>query len=151
MWSNWYLAKVKAHLEALQVENDHLSREIAILRETVKVNLHISLKSKRTNHLLGLNSWDGGEKTTVWRKHYFGAQIFLGLVIQKIACDFYEVASNDVKGQIKRCGRWKRVYIIQTHLSHLLKHRIPFLKKNIWLCEIFFTQVIFLKRKGSSW
>jgi chromosome segregation ATPase len=28
--------EVKAHLEALQVENDHLSREIAILRETVK-------------------------------------------------------------------------------------------------------------------
>ena len=25
-------------MEALQVENDHLSREIAILRETVKVN-----------------------------------------------------------------------------------------------------------------
>ena len=31
--------EVKAHLEALQVENDHLSREIAILRETVKVKL----------------------------------------------------------------------------------------------------------------
>ena len=29
--------KVKAHLEALQVEHDHLTREIAILRETVKV------------------------------------------------------------------------------------------------------------------
>ena len=29
--------QVKAHMEALQVENDHLSREIAILRETVKV------------------------------------------------------------------------------------------------------------------
>ena len=29
--------EVKAHMEALQVENDHLSREIAILRETVKV------------------------------------------------------------------------------------------------------------------
>merc|ERR1719400_1809803 len=28
--------EVKAHLEALQVENDHLTREIAILRETVK-------------------------------------------------------------------------------------------------------------------
>merc|ERR1711997_1103559 len=28
--------EVKAHMEALQVENDHLSREIAILRETVK-------------------------------------------------------------------------------------------------------------------
>ena len=45
--------KVKAHLEALQVENDHLSREIAILRETVKVNLHISLKSERT-----ITCWD---------------------------------------------------------------------------------------------
>ena len=32
---NWL--QVKAHMEALQVENDHLSREIAILRETVKV------------------------------------------------------------------------------------------------------------------
>ena len=30
--------QVKAHLEALQVENDHLTREIAILRETVKVS-----------------------------------------------------------------------------------------------------------------
>ncbi len=32
--------QVKAHMEALQVENDHLSREIAILRETVKVKFN---------------------------------------------------------------------------------------------------------------
>jgi hypothetical protein len=32
-----FFVQVKAHMEALQVENDHLSREIAILRETVKV------------------------------------------------------------------------------------------------------------------
>ena len=31
--------EVKAHMEALQVENDHLTREIAILRETAKVSL----------------------------------------------------------------------------------------------------------------
>ena len=30
--------EVKAHMEALQVENDHLTREIAILRETAKVS-----------------------------------------------------------------------------------------------------------------
>ena len=36
--------QVKAHLEALQVENDHLTREIAILRETVKVSETESLK-----------------------------------------------------------------------------------------------------------
>ena len=40
----WLLiAQVKAHLEALQVENDHLTREIAILRETVKVDRSQSL------------------------------------------------------------------------------------------------------------
>jgi hypothetical protein len=32
--------QVKAHMEALQVENDHLTREIAILRETVKVAVY---------------------------------------------------------------------------------------------------------------
>ena len=60
--SNWYLVKVKAHLEALQVENDHLSREIAILRETVKVN--ISLNSKRSGNTKEqwLNRWVGGAK-----------------------------------------------------------------------------------------
>ena len=40
----WLLSpQVKAHLEALQVENDHLTREIAILRETVKVDRSQSL------------------------------------------------------------------------------------------------------------
>lgn len=30
--------EVKAHIEALQIENDHLTREIAILKETIKVS-----------------------------------------------------------------------------------------------------------------
>ncbi len=29
--------EIKAHIEALQVENDHLTREVAILKETIKV------------------------------------------------------------------------------------------------------------------
>ena len=95
--SNWYLVKVKAHLEALQVENDHLSREIAILRETVKVNILLNSK--------------------------------------KVACDFHEVASNDVKGHIKRCERCKRVYIIEIHLRHLTPGYL--FKKYIWYYEIF--------------
>jgi hypothetical protein len=36
--------QVKAHMEALQVENDHLSREIAILRETVKVKYNKNIE-----------------------------------------------------------------------------------------------------------
>ena len=49
--------EVKAHLEALQVENDHLSREIAILRETVKVK-HFSLKSKMCSIQKNNHFWD---------------------------------------------------------------------------------------------
>lgn len=30
--------EVKAHIEGLQIENDHLTREVAILKETVKVS-----------------------------------------------------------------------------------------------------------------
>lgn len=29
--------EIKAHIEALQMENDHLSREVTILKETIKV------------------------------------------------------------------------------------------------------------------
>ena len=29
--------EIKAHIEALQIENDHLNREVAILKETIKV------------------------------------------------------------------------------------------------------------------
>lgn len=29
--------EIKAHIEALQIENDHLTREVAILKETIKV------------------------------------------------------------------------------------------------------------------
>ena len=29
--------EIKAHIEALQIENDHLTREIAILKETIRV------------------------------------------------------------------------------------------------------------------
>jgi hypothetical protein len=43
--------QVKAHMEALQVENDHLSREIAILRETVKVKFN-----KNIEYRIGWNS-----------------------------------------------------------------------------------------------
>ena len=31
--------EIKHHIEALQVENDHLTREVAILKETIKVLL----------------------------------------------------------------------------------------------------------------
>lgn len=34
--------EIKHHIETLQVENDHLTREVAILKETIKVR--ISLK-----------------------------------------------------------------------------------------------------------
>ncbi len=30
--------EIKAHIEALQVENDHLTREVAILKETIRVS-----------------------------------------------------------------------------------------------------------------
>ena len=30
--------EIKAHIEGLQMENDHLTREVAILKETTKVN-----------------------------------------------------------------------------------------------------------------
>lgn len=30
--------EIKAHIESLQLENDHLTREVAILKETIKVN-----------------------------------------------------------------------------------------------------------------
>ena len=30
--------EIKAHIEGLQLENDHLTREVAILKETIKVN-----------------------------------------------------------------------------------------------------------------
>ena len=29
--------EIKAHIESLQIENDHLTREVAILKETIKV------------------------------------------------------------------------------------------------------------------
>ena len=29
--------EIKAHIEGLQLENDHLTREVAILKETIKV------------------------------------------------------------------------------------------------------------------
>ena len=31
--------EVKAHIEGLQIENDHLTREVAILKETTKVGI----------------------------------------------------------------------------------------------------------------
>ena len=30
--------EIKAHIEGLQLENDHLTREVAILKETIKVS-----------------------------------------------------------------------------------------------------------------
>ncbi len=33
--------EIKAHIEALQVENDHLTREVAILKETIRVSWSI--------------------------------------------------------------------------------------------------------------
>lgn len=35
--------EIKAHIEALQVENDHLTREIAILKETIKVSSNMAV------------------------------------------------------------------------------------------------------------
>jgi hypothetical protein len=32
--------EIKAHIEGLQVENDHLTREVAILKETAKVSVY---------------------------------------------------------------------------------------------------------------
>ena len=34
--------EIKAHIEGLQLENDHLTREVAILKETIKVSLAYS-------------------------------------------------------------------------------------------------------------
>ena len=34
--------EIKAHIEGLQLENDHLTREVAILKETIKVSLSYS-------------------------------------------------------------------------------------------------------------
>ena len=38
--------EIKAHIEALQIENDHLTREIAILKETIRV----SWEQEAANH-----------------------------------------------------------------------------------------------------
>ncbi len=35
--------EIKAHIEGLQLENDHLTREVAILKETIKVRPSDSL------------------------------------------------------------------------------------------------------------
>ena len=35
--------EIKAHIEGLQLENDHLTREVAILKETIKVSPHLLL------------------------------------------------------------------------------------------------------------
>ena len=51
--------EVKAHMEALQVENDHLSREIAILRETVKVG-HRAESTKDYSTMIRLQYSKGG-------------------------------------------------------------------------------------------
>ena len=132
--SNWYLVKVKAHLEALQVENDHLSREIAILRETVKVN--ILLNSKRSGTVFNikeqwLDRWVGGAKQNSLAESFkecleADTCMCVGLDFWKVACDSLEVGSNDVKGDIKRSERCKRVYIIEIHLRHILNSRISF-------------------------
>ncbi len=42
--------EIKAHIEALQVENDHLTREVAILKETIKVR---SIRGHRNNRREG--------------------------------------------------------------------------------------------------
>lgn len=36
--------EIKAHIEALQIENDHLTREVAILKETIKV-IYFNIKN----------------------------------------------------------------------------------------------------------
>ena len=59
--------EIKAHIEGLQLENDHLTREVAILKETIKVSpfaitylLHRIVVLLHTNpplkdvHILGL-------------------------------------------------------------------------------------------------
>lgn len=38
--------EIKAHIEALQIENDHLTREVAILKETIKVRNKGALRSR---------------------------------------------------------------------------------------------------------
>jgi hypothetical protein len=41
--------EIKAHIEALQIENDHLTREVAILKETIKVNHLVEMSYNNTS------------------------------------------------------------------------------------------------------
>ena len=44
--------EIKAHIESLQLENDHLTREVAILKETIKVRILRYVILLGPNHLL---------------------------------------------------------------------------------------------------
>ena len=51
--------EIKAHIEALQIENDHLTREVAILKETIKVRR----SDLALNPSIWVNKkWSEGEK-----------------------------------------------------------------------------------------
>ena len=94
------------------MENDHLSREIAILRETVKVNFTQKLSRRRKQQTLDKNT--------------FGVRV----VFAKVACDVYEVASNDVKGHIKRAGADASECTLLKFISAIYEQHF-FFKKNL--------------------
>ena len=53
--------EVKAHIEALQIENDHLTREVAILKETIKVrSTHVYVRLLRSPERMILQDFCGG-------------------------------------------------------------------------------------------
>ena len=52
--------EIKHHIEGLQMENDHLTREVAILKETTKVykmrsNNNVNLNVTQAYNLIGIN------------------------------------------------------------------------------------------------
>lgn len=52
--------EVKAHIEALQIENDHLTREVAILKETIKVRSTHTCRLQRSPERMILQDFCGG-------------------------------------------------------------------------------------------
>ena len=50
--------EIKAHIEGLQLENDHLTREVAILKETIKVSPPSDFLSSPKKVLLSSLSFD---------------------------------------------------------------------------------------------
>lgn len=59
--------EIKAHIESLQLENDHLTREVAILKETIKVPQNTVSKKKCNDpsFIKGIGNSDRNTKANI--------------------------------------------------------------------------------------